>query len=1181
LADAASAMALAFQDGRALLTIAPRDLGPLRVERLEIDFPAAADRPAAASDLQNRRGRLLAARLVIDRAQLERRLAEAPPPPGRADQLGLSLGHGEILLADRDEAGQAAKLTLGSGRGRRVRISVAGDGAGSAAIRAMLSAALGPAEDGEPGIEIDPLEWALDELLVAEGFRLPDSAGLRLRTASISPERIALSWSSSAEAPNEEAPDEIGALCRALDAAPPGQARAEVAQRLAAAYERAGQEQDTVTALRLCLDNATAGPLVGPAWRRLVEIYARRGDPHAAARALIASADDPRAGASDVERAGALVAAAEILRKRLNLPGDAGMLLERALSLDPGSAEALAALEALTNDAGDFSRLAEVLERKLERLARGPLEQKAILGRLVEIYAGPLGRPELAGQAAQRLAQIDPPAAPAPAAPAVQPPAARRPAQIDPPAAPAPAAPAVRPPAATLAELGVVDVAGGPPRAESAYWRAAGIEAEPALRANYLISHARVLLARGDILGAVGQVEEALRQAPTHLGAMALLADVSFRKQDWPRARELYAAVERSSDAAGVIPRELLVHRRAALAHRMGDAAEAESLYRELAILSPHHVEARRALAELALARGDTATAAQRLEEVLRLLPAGASAELGELRHRLGAVYAETGELTSARYYLELVAAQDPTRAPALELLLETYEKQGLHREAAETCARLGRLYLEPAHRAAALYRQAEILRTHLDDPAGALDAYLRSSDIDPDFVPSRLRLVDHFWAEGDVDVVADLANDLSAVPLSPIDDADLVARLAIATAGPRHAGPPRFALAAHPHLAEAAARALALAGDRAAARGVDTIDPLLAHARFWAGAEGDGLLVGALLELVLADPARPGPACALGALAARTRRFALARAAFSLPAFVDPDGLGNKLLEGLAPLEPVRSEAVRVGSLVDHPDVSGPARRALARLAPALLGLGTDQPAPKPIEGSGLQPARATELRRIADLLHAPPFVVAPDAEGAGRPLALQSERRRLRLIPSQPAGLLISPSAARLGPQAWSFVAGRALEALRSGLVTAGLTSAEGMARLFEGARASLDNSRVDDPRARAVADWLVRPESILLLGTLEARAELLVDVEAALEALPDWQTFRRGTRHTCNRVGLLVCGSPLSALSVISEGELYGDDGELPSTETRREFLRGPTARETIQFMLSPAYEAACTT
>ena len=101
------------------------------------------------------------------------------------------------------------------------------------------------------------------------------------------------------------------------------------------------------------------------AWRRLVELYARRGDPHAAARALIASADDTRTGASEAERAAALVAAAEILRKRLALPGDAGMLLERAIALDPTSIEALEALEGLTTETGDFQRLADVLERKL------------------------------------------------------------------------------------------------------------------------------------------------------------------------------------------------------------------------------------------------------------------------------------------------------------------------------------------------------------------------------------------------------------------------------------------------------------------------------------------------------------------------------------------------------------------------------------------------------------------------------------------------------------------------------------------------------------------------------------------------------------------------------------------------------------------------------------------------
>ena len=137
------------------------------------------------------------------------------------------------------------------------------------------------------------------------------------------------------------------------------------------------------------------------------------------------------------------------------------------------------------------------------------------------------------------------------------------------------------------------------------------------------------------------------------------------------------------------------------------------------------------------------------------------SGELLDVRQRLGALHAELDEWESARHYLELVLGQDPARAPALELLLEAYERLDMAAEAAKVCARLARLYFEPSRRAAALYRQAEILRERLDDPAAALDAYLRSSDLDPHFVPSRLRLVDHFWNVGDLDVVADLANDL------------------------------------------------------------------------------------------------------------------------------------------------------------------------------------------------------------------------------------------------------------------------------------------------------------------------------------------------------------------------------------------------------------------------------------
>ena len=102
--------------------------------------------------------------------------------------------------------------------------------------------------------------------------------------------------------------DEVARRCDARWKPRRGDERAELAHRLARACERAGDEDGAIAALRLCIDNAGPGPLVGPAWRRLVELYARRGDPHAAARALIASADDTRTGALETERAATLVA---------------------------------------------------------------------------------------------------------------------------------------------------------------------------------------------------------------------------------------------------------------------------------------------------------------------------------------------------------------------------------------------------------------------------------------------------------------------------------------------------------------------------------------------------------------------------------------------------------------------------------------------------------------------------------------------------------------------------------------------------------------------------------------------------------------------------------------------------------------------------------------------------------
>jgi tetratricopeptide (TPR) repeat protein len=1207
MADAQAAMPLALADGRVLLTIENRDLGKAVVERVAVDWPGVSALPEAGrpNGLRARRGRLRAASLLVDSAHLGK-LAETTALPEGLNRIDLAFEKGRLMVsgsvtaAGRD-ADFKARVRLTAGGGRRIRISIEDvrlQGApplplsaiGTAVLTAF-SSHMGGQSDAQPAeaLELDVLGPALDELLVAAGWRLPDSAGVRFSSAVVSVRGLELSWADEraqattvpqpiAERTSQGYEAPLVALRRSLDDAPPGPERAVVAQKLAAAYERANDERGAVDALKVCIDNAGPGPLVGNAWRRLVELYARSGDPHAAARALIASADDARTGASEAERAAALVAAAEILRKRLALPGDAGMLLERAIALDGASIEAIEALEALSTETGNFERLAEMLERKLQVAARGPVEQQEILSRLVRLYDGPVPRPERVGLLRDRMAMIDLETTPMIPIP---PPETRVGVPPVPESRGGAAAPPVAPAVATAqaaahAAAGKTAEAGGDlERAEQAYWRAASIEAEPALRANYLVAHARVLLARGDVETARGQLEAARDRAPGHLGASALLADVSYRTQDWSRARELYTMLEGAPHATEVVSREVLVHRRAALADRQGDTAEAEALYRELAILNPQHLGARKALAELARGRGDLPGAIHRLEEVLRLMPPDAGSDLLDVRQRLGALHAEMGEWQPARHYLELVLGQDPGRVPALELLLESYDRLAMPAEAAKVCARLARLYFEPSRRAAALYRQAEILREQLSNPAAALDAYLRSSDVDPRFVPARLRLVDHFWNIGDIDVVTELASDLNVVPLSADNEPDLVARLAIATTTLRGGAAQRFPFT--PALAQAAVRAIVEAAgyQEQESRPLETLDPILTRARIWAGTEGEAMLYKILTDMVREDPGQPGAATALGRLAETGKRLALARAAYGLAAFVIPDCPAARHIAVLASPGHVQPETVAIGGPVDHPDIRVPARRALAGLATALLGYATDQTAPKPTEGSGLPPSRATELRRIADLIASPPFIVVRDQSGA----TAGDERRRLRVIPTQPAGLLIGASTATLSESSWSFVAGRALETLRSGLRTAGLAGAEGLARLLEGARATLADAPVDEPQAKAVADWLRTPDAVLSLGSAENRAAIRADVEAALAALPDWQTFTRGAMHTRNRIGLLACTNPADALVVLKADERgvpVGRDTNTP--EGRQAFLRGPVAGALIEFMLSPAWEEA---
>ncbi len=507
-------------------------------------------------------------------------------------------------------------------------------------------------------------------------------------------------------------------------------------------------------------------------------------------------------------------------------------------------------------------------------------------------------------------------------------------------------------------------------RAEQAYYRAATIEAEPAQRASFLVSHARVLLARGETETAIGDLEEALGRVPDHAGALALFGDVAFRLTDWTRARQIYASLAASPGAAEVISRELLIYRRAQIAQALGEESEAENHFREAAILNPRHVEAREALADIALRRADFGGAALRLEEVLRLLPLDALDRLLDVRQRLGGVYLQLQDWTSARYYLELVLAQEPTRTVPLEILIDVYLRLSAYREAAEACGRLARLHTGPRRRAEILFRQGEILRRFLEDESSAIDAYLRASDLDPQFAPALARLCDVAWRRGDFDEVADLASELTGGRYTPEDEnLDLPMRLAIATRlaardGERPAPVPPFDEPAGDVARRA--RVLAEAAGFLSARPARDLDAAIEALANDGGPEADddeplegpaGGFYRALEDLVQEDPANAsmGAVRVLARAAEQSGWTAAARGLYSVLVFVDP---ADAAAAALAALGPART--------IDPQEIEGSAMLALLVARQPLEALQEiAREDPLSAHGDAFTPKRRRELLR------------------------------------------------------------------------------------------------------------------------------------------------------------------------------------------------------------------------
>jgi tetratricopeptide (TPR) repeat protein len=719
--------------------------------------------------------------------------------------------------------------------------------------------------------------------------------------------------------------------------------------------------------------------------------------------------------------------------------------------------------------------------------------------------------------------------------------------------------------------------------AEELLRKAESFDQSPTARAAQLLVQARLLVAHGEIAQAQEELATSLAFNPNFAEALALLGDLAYQAQEWDQARTYYERLALVPNASASLFTATLAYRRGELAEMFGDHAEAEAAYRQVVTLDPQNCGAREALAGFALQRGDLAEAALHLQEVVRLLPKESVDELTQARQRLGQVYLNLGDLVSARQNLELALASDPDRPATLEMTTTTYQRLGLHREAAAMCERLSRILADPVKKAEALFHKGEILRGSLADVEGANDAYLRASDLDPSFAPTLARLASYSWAKADLGSLADIGADLvraSPIPKVDQDDVGLLVAIAVlltsndeelakdALASPTLGGPLRPDLVAS-RLGELASRV---------ARGsIDSLDAVLACLFAASRPDFEVELRSAALAGVMNDPGDAGRAMVLARLLERSGQPAVARAAYSLAHFIDSGIAADKRLAELGEETVPRPEALAPGSAV-HLLCRGPLRRILHHLATAFATVGGGA-AMYQASGEALLPPTAA----ICDDLRA--------KLGTARiPTIAHGDGGDVTFSATQPLTIMIGRKAESLAPAELRFFVARALEQARAGTLAVLRMSQGNLSGML---RALLCVAGATEPPITETAEgasdesttalWIDRlrkPELAALIPWEKAKDELVENATSALTNPPELESYIRGCRYTADRVGLLACGSPLAALRALA-GLLKVDSaasGEEATLARRQEQLRAsPALRELVAFMFSDEYSA----
>jgi tetratricopeptide (TPR) repeat protein len=413
----------------------------------------------------------------------------------------------------------------------------------------------------------------------------------------------------------------------------------------------------------------------------LAKLFLEQNDFAAYAEARLRQA---RAVPGTAEATAALLEAGAVYRDQLGNPSDARVCFERAVAEQPSNPEALHALAVLLASEGQVTEARELFERQLE-VVEEPAAKAAVLTHLARVI---LDRP--GGDTAEAIARLDQ---------ALE------------------LAPDFLPAVMTMADIYY----------KEHQWEQAERRLNQVLRRTrgQPEQTARLYHRLAEVYDKLGRIEEGYRQlleadrvAPGQLLIRLALGENRFQARKWREATAHLEGIADHPDAARY-PDEVAQ----ALTHgaqaeiKLKHPERAVAMYEAALRFSPEHRASLKALADLALERGEKREAAQYLRRVAE--SSGDRAERVKLFEQLGDLHQGLEDPAEARAAyesaLEMIEQPDEGHVPLLQKALELQRAAGAAAEATETALRLSEAVSDGKERAVRRREVAALLAAEGD----------------------------------------------------------------------------------------------------------------------------------------------------------------------------------------------------------------------------------------------------------------------------------------------------------------------------------------------------------------------------------------------------------------------------------------------------------------------------------